>query len=246
MLVLVLRLTILSTAFLIPQFLVTVRGFRTFEVGQALVWIALPQLATASLAAIMLRRFDSRVTASAGLIAVAAACWLVGTGLTVQWGPQQFLPTQLLQSLGQTLALSGVVFTSVQHMKPDAALTFGGMIQTARLMGGEVGLAATATFVRIREQRASSLIGQHVEAGDPDVVARLQAYAGSFSQSSPSASSSRALAVLARGVRQAADLQSCIDGFLAISLVATSALVLLLVIGRAPAGPASPPKRDRS
>ncbi len=39
-----LRLTILSTAFAIPQFLQVVRGFRALEVGQTLVWIAVPQM----------------------------------------------------------------------------------------------------------------------------------------------------------------------------------------------------------
>ena len=39
-----LRLTILSTAYLIPQFLTTVRGYRALEVGQTLIWLALPQL----------------------------------------------------------------------------------------------------------------------------------------------------------------------------------------------------------
>ena len=39
-----LRLTILSTAYVIPQFLQTVRGFRALEVGETLVWIAAPQL----------------------------------------------------------------------------------------------------------------------------------------------------------------------------------------------------------
>lgn len=239
LLVLVLRLTILSTAYLIPQFLMTVRGYRTFEVGEALVWIAIPQLLTATVAALLLRRVDSRLTASLGLVAIAVACVSVGTGLTALWGPQQFLATQLLQSLGQTLALSGIVYTSVQHMRPDAALTFGGMIQTARLLGGEVGLAATATFVRVREQHASNLLGQHVTRGDALTTERLHDYAVAVSGTSDDAAS-LSLALLGRTVRQAADLQSCIDGFLSLAAIACTALLILLVVGRAPHGPAAP------
>lgn len=124
-------------------------------------------------------------------------------------------------------------------MRPDAALTFGGMIQTARLLGGEVGLAATATYVRVREQHASNLLGQHVTRGDPLTADRLHDYAvaagGTSSDAAP-----LSLALLGRTVRQAADLQSCIDGFLALGAVACSALVILLVVGRAPHGPAAP------
>jgi len=55
-----LRLTILSTAFVIPQFLQTVRGFRALEVGPALAWIAAPQLLICFLAGFILRRVDAR------------------------------------------------------------------------------------------------------------------------------------------------------------------------------------------
>lgn len=53
-----LRLTILSTAYLIPQYLQAVRGFRALTVGNTLLWIAGPQLIICPLAAVMLRRSD--------------------------------------------------------------------------------------------------------------------------------------------------------------------------------------------
>ena len=51
-----LRLTILATAYLIPLFLGSVRGYRALEVGDTLIWIAVPQLIVCLLAALMLRR----------------------------------------------------------------------------------------------------------------------------------------------------------------------------------------------
>jgi DHA2 family multidrug resistance protein len=190
-------------------------------------------------AAVLLRRFDSRLVASAGLIAVAIASASVAGGLTVEWGPQQFLPSQVLQSLGQTMALSGVVFTSVLHMRKDIQLTFGAMIQTARLMGGEIGLAFTETFVRTREQHASNLLGQHVVSGDYMTTGRISAYAGAVGPQSFSGQiAGRATALLSSAVHQAADLQSCIDGFLALAVVAAAALVVIQLLGGAPDGPA--------
>jgi DHA2 family multidrug resistance protein len=231
----VLRLTILSTAYLIPQFLVTVRGFRTFEVGQALLWIAGPQLITAPIVAVLLLRLQSRWIACAGLVAIAGACFIVAHGMTPQWGPEQFLPTQLLQALGQSLALSGIVYTGLHYMKPDAAPTFGAMLQVARLLGGEAGLAFVVTFVRQREQHASDTIGQHVAVGDAAVSHRLSEYGSLLAGHDPSGTTeARSLALLARSVRQAADTQSVIDGFLVIGLIAFLALVLMIVLGTAP------------
>jgi DHA2 family multidrug resistance protein len=59
-----LRLTITATAFLIPLYLGSVRGFRALEVGQTLLWIAAPQLVLCPLVALMLRRTDPRLVTS--------------------------------------------------------------------------------------------------------------------------------------------------------------------------------------
>lgn len=239
LMVLVLRLTILSTAFLIPQYLITVRGYRSLEVGQAMVWIAIPQLVAAPIAALLLRRIDSRWIACTGLLAIGSACWIVSSTITPQWGPQQFVPTQILQSLGQMFALSGVIFTSVQFMKPASALTFGAMLQTSRLMGGEIGVAFTVTLVRIREQLASNEIGRFVVRGAANVGDRLQHYAVPLSPRSGGQTGQRSVAMLADAVRQAAGVQSYIDGFLLIGLVAFVALVALITLCRAPPSEAS-------
>ena len=77
-----LRLTILSTAYLIPQFLSAVRGFRALEVGETLIWIAAPQLIFCPLAGLMLRRIDPRLVSSIGFILISVACLMVAHGLT--------------------------------------------------------------------------------------------------------------------------------------------------------------------
>jgi DHA2 family multidrug resistance protein len=176
-LIALLRLTILSSAYLIPLFLGAVRGFRALEVGQTLIWIAIPQLVFCPLAGLMLRRSDPRLVASIGFIFISIAGLMVAYGLTPIWGSDQFLPSQLLQAVGQSFALSGVLFFAVLHLRPQDALTFGGAVQVARLLGGEVGTAFVVTCARVRGQIASNLIGQHVQVGDGQVLQRLQSYA---------------------------------------------------------------------
>ena len=103
-----------------------------------------------------------RLVASIGFIFISVACLMVAYNLTPIWGSYQFLPSSFLQAVGQSFALSGVVFFGVLHLKPQDALTFGAMLQTARLMGGEIGTAFVTTLARVRGQVASNLIGQHV------------------------------------------------------------------------------------
>jgi DHA2 family multidrug resistance protein len=240
LLVAFLRLTILSTAFLIPQYLGVVRGFRALEVGGTLIWVAAPQLIICPLAAVMLRRMDPRLVSSLGFILISVACLLVAHGLTQLWSSDQFLGSQLLQAVGQSLALSGIIFFGILHLRPQDALTFGAAIQTARLMGGQIGTAFIATLVRVRSQIASNHIGLHVQSGDPQVLARLHAYAAVTGRSvGPPVADGRAVAVLDQAVRSAAATQGVIDGFVVIAGMTALALAMVVAHKPAPIGPAS-------
>lgn len=230
MLIVFLRLTLLSTSFLVPQFLGAVRGFRGLEVGQTLVWVALPQLALCPLAGFMLGRVDTRLVASIGLIMISLACLLVAHNLTPLWGSDQFLPSTLMQALGQSFALTGIIFYGILHLRPEQALTFGAVLQTARLMGGEMGSAFVATLYRIREQVASNHIGVHVQVGDLMVMQRLQELAGIAGRAGEARAAARAVAILAAQVRSAAATQAVIDCFVALG--ALSALALLLLVAQ--------------
>ena len=235
-----LRLTILSTSYLIPLYLGAVRGFRDLEVGETLLWIAAPQLIFCPLAALMLRRSDSRLVASIGFIFISVACLMVAYNLTPIWGSDQFLPSQLLQALGQSFALSGVVFFGILHLKPQDALTFGAMLQTARLMGGEMGSAFVTTLARVREQVASNHIGLHVRLGDPRALERLRAYGAVTTRViDPEGAAARGALMLQNAVRAAATTQAVMDCFVVIALLTATALLLVVLRGAAPQGPAS-------
>ncbi len=235
------RLTILSTSFLIPQFLGSVRGFRALQTGDTLIWIGLPQLLLCPLAGFVLRRADPRINATVGLCCIGTACIMVADGLTPLWGSDQFLPSQLLQALGQSLSLSGIVFAGVLNLRIDRALSFGAMLQVARLMGGEIGTASIATLQRKFEQHASNLLGTHLQVDSSAVLHRLQAYSHVVTRSGRL--DDRGLAstsILARVVRSLATTQSVIDGFFFIGFAAFGGLLVLSLLKRPPHGPASP------
>jgi DHA2 family multidrug resistance protein len=235
-----LRLTILSTSYAIPQFLQVVRGFRTLEVGQTLVWIAVPQLLVCFGAGYLLRRTDPRLVASGGFVCICIACLMVAYGLTPLWGTDQFLPSSLLQAVGQSFALSGTIFFAVLHLKPQDALTFGAATQVTRLMGGEVGQAFITTFIRVREQIASNLLGLHVQIGDAQTIQRLRIYAAATAPAGdPASAPVRGEAVLNSVVHSAATTQGIIDGFIVIAALTALTLILMVTRRAAPPGPAS-------
>ncbi len=68
------RFIILSTSYLIPQYLTTIQNFRSLEVGKVLLWIAVPQFLLAPLIATVLRWIDPRIMLAMGICAVGIAC----------------------------------------------------------------------------------------------------------------------------------------------------------------------------
>jgi MFS transporter, DHA2 family, multidrug resistance protein len=225
------RFVILSTSYIIPQYLTTVQNYRAIEIGGALKWVALPQFLSAPAVATILRYIDARLMMALGFTLVGGACFMAGR-LTHDWVSEDFLPSQLLQALGQSFGLTSLVWFSLKHLEPSEIFTFGAILQTGRLFGAQLGSAFIQTFVRVREQTYSNLIGLHVDAGSLLTDQRLEYYAkiiGGRSSGDPEASA-RATALLARTVQNQAYVLAYIDGFMVLGFAVIGALLLMLLL----------------
>ncbi len=237
------RFSILSTSYIIPQYLTTVQGYRAMEVGSVLVWIALPQFVLAPVAATILRFVDARLMTAVGFALVGVACFMAGQ-LTDEWIGDDFLPSQIVQALGQSIGLTSLVWLNLQHLDPSQVLTFGAVLQTGRLFGAQIGAAFVQTIVRVREQVHSNYIGLHVTAGSPLTHDRLQAYARAVGGRSvgETGANARATALLAHSVQVQANVLAYIDGFMIIGFGVIGMLLLMLLL-RAPPPQSSAPER---
>jgi MFS transporter, DHA2 family, multidrug resistance protein len=230
------RFVLLSTSYIIPQFLETIQNYRALEVGGALKWIALPQFLVSPVVATVLRFVDARVMMAVGFALVGCACFMAGQ-LTHDWATDDFLPSQLVQAVGQCVALTSVLWAILQGLDPKEILTFGAVVQTMRLFGAELGSAFIQTFIRVREQVYSNLIGLHVTTGSALTDQRLADYAAAIEARSvgePQAHA-RATAILAQAVQDQAYVLAYIDGFMVLGFATIGALLLMLLL-RAPSG----------
>ncbi|HEY4043495.1 MAG TPA: MFS transporter [Rhodopila sp.] len=232
------RFIILSTAYIIPAYLQTVQDFRELQVGSVLLWIALPQLAIALPLASLLRRIDGRWILALGAALIGVACW-VATDLTSEWATVDFLPSQILQALGQSFALTALLTLIVRSINPADALAIGCLLQISRLFGGELGTAFMQTFVRVREQIHSNLVGLHVDGTAGLTIDRLQAYGSVVAAHTADLgqASGGAAKLLASTVAQQASVLSYIDGFTAAAAGAFVGLLLVALMRRPPPSP---------
>jgi DHA2 family multidrug resistance protein len=225
------RFIILSTAYIIPTYLQSVQNFRELQVGSVLLWIALPQLIIVLPLGVLLQKVDGRWVLAFGATLIGIAC-LMATDLTSDWATNDFLASQILQALGQSFALTAVIVLAVGAINPTDALTIGALLQMSRLFGGEIGTAFMQTFVRMREQVHSNLIGLHVDSLAALTADRLALYRNALSAHSAdlAAAAARATGLLAAAIARQAAVLSFIDGFLAAAAGAYACLVLTALL----------------
>ena len=225
----------LSGLIVLPYYMNNVLGFRSLQIGQALIWAALPPLVALPAAVALLRRgVDPRLMIGFGTALMVVSAWLC-TGLTHDWAARDFLPAVALQGVGQSTAFTALVLSVFSGVNgPEEVPTIAGWIQVARLMGVGAGSAMLNTWLRQREQIASNLVGQHVTGGDWMTQSALGSFTVEFAHGSPSAASARGVARLAGLVRAEATVIASIDAFWLLAWLALAALLLLALVPRIP------------
>lgn len=245
LLVLITRFLVTSSNTLVANYLIQVRGLRPEEVGNALLWVALPQLIIAPTVAWLLNRIDARFAIGVGMT-IAATGFLLATGITSEWAESNFSVALLLQAVGETLELTAVIYFFGHHVGPADGITFGAIIQTARLFGGELGTSLLIMFTRKAEQWHSNLIGQHIVGDDPATMDRLATYASAFHASTQGIGTAeqRGAGLLTAAVRGQAYTLSILDGFLLAACFGVIGVLLVLCLREPPevaTAPAVPP-----
>ncbi|MBS7542492.1 MFS transporter [Ancylobacter oerskovii] len=226
-----------SNGLVLPNFLTVVRQLRPEQTGELLLLsVALPMVVLMPLALIVLKRVDARAVLMSGLASFALAAWLA-TGMTHDWAPGNFVAVALLQAFGQSFGFLALVLYGLANSDPAKATSFVAYIQIIRLLGTENGSSLLGTFVRVREQVHSNLIGLHLEAGDGAVAQALAGLSSMYASHGAAAAHGRALGTLAAMVQREAYTLAHIDAFRLAFWVAIVGMVLVACMGRAKPGP---------
>jgi MFS transporter, DHA2 family, multidrug resistance protein len=238
--ILLYTLTSLSNSSLVPNFLAVVGQLRPEQTGEVLVVFgALPMFVLVPVSIFLLRHLDPRFVLIIGLSAFAAAN-LLGTQLTHDWALGDFVVIALLQSIGQAFTLLPIILIAVSNADPTRATAFAAYIQVMRLGGAEIGVAVMATWLRVREQIHSNLLGQHLQSGADNVSRMLKQLADSFASHGAAAAPARALGSLSALVQRESNVLAYIDGFWLTFWLAILALGFVMLMTRAPPGPFTP------
>lgn len=234
-----------ATGFVLPDYLTRVQGLRELQIGDVLNWIALPQIVLVPLVAVLVRRIDARLVVVVGFATIAIGSWL-DTGLTHDWAGGDFLQSQIVQAVGLAFAITALVTFGIANITPSQAAAIASMIQIARLLGSEIGSAVIQTFVRVREQTYSNLLGLHVVSGASGSDAATQLSAPFANQQTGLGDATvQGAGLLARLVQREAYVLAYIDAFWLIAWVSLAGILLVLLLRPPPPNPLTPPRIDR-
>src|SRR5262249_23156611 len=127
----------------------------------------------------------------------------------------------------------------VANITPPQAAAIATLIQISRLLGNEIGSAVIQTFVRVREQIYSNLIGLHVVAGLPATEQTTAQLASPFGNRATGIGdpAMQGAGVLANLVRREAFVLSYIDAFWLIAWVSLTGILLILLLRPPPPNP---------
>ena len=218
---LVFNFALLGAYYVLPQFAAIVKGWRELQIGEILIWLALPQILLTPLSALLLRYIDARLLLACGLFTFAVGAYMA-TYITSDWIIGDFLPSQLVQACAFPFIMPPLVFITTSLITPANAASGGALFNIIRLLAGTLGTAVAGAVITVRERVHSAMILLHVQPGDIPKPA-----AGS---------------VAARASAQAYVMANA-DAFGMLGLIAIACLLLVLLFRETPI--ARPPSRER-
>lgn len=142
--------------------LATQHGLRLEQTAAIGLFVGLPQLLLGSVVALLLyqRRVDARHLFAIGLGCMAAACWLAA-GLDGRWMLNEFWPAQLLQTVGQPLAVVSMLFLGTSVVQPMEGPYVSGIVNTLRALGTVCGAALVGRLMTLRGGHHAEMLIEH-------------------------------------------------------------------------------------
>lgn len=174
-------------------------------------------------------RLAQPLIVAVALIAIGAFMDARATSLT---RPPQMYLSQFLIGLGSTLFIAPAMLSGVGKVisQPKNLISFIVLFGMAQIMGSLFGSALLGTFQVIREKFHASQLAEHISLLDPQVAARVQAYAGAHAHDIADSAQRQAVAsqMLGKIVTREANVLAYTDVFLLIGWLAIATLAWLL------------------
>jgi MFS transporter, DHA2 family, multidrug resistance protein len=241
-LLLLFRLSLLTTNLLIPTFLSGVADYRPLQTGQVLWWGLIPQVVVAPLVVILLVKLDVRLLLAAGFALAAAACLMFGR-INPLWSDVDFFNPLILQTVGQPFIVVALVFSILLLVvakggpkKPWELATTTTFFQTVRLLGGAITAAVMKHFITVQNKFHAMVVTDNLQPGDWRAAEHLRGFAmqAAAGGGAPQEQAAQASRLTGAFIKQQVLTLTVADGFYFIGEAMVVCLILVAVLRAMP------------
>jgi MFS transporter, DHA2 family, multidrug resistance protein len=225
------RFGLVMTAFVVPQALTRLQGFRIEQIADANIWTFWAQCFSFPLAWLWASRGDARQPLSLGLALFAAGAF-AATLLTPQWQANDFRLALILVGAGQGLFLVPTLFFATRDVKPEQGPTAAALFNLSRIVGQTFGIGVVSALIRYREDFHSAVLVESVNNANSAVAERFNGLVASFltTNGDPALATKQAWASLSATLSNQAYVLAFADAFVIVAAVlGVSALLVLML-----------------
>jgi len=154
-----LLMVMLSSSKLPAMHLEALWGYRNLQSAPIGLLIGLPQpILSLAVASLLYRKWvDGRIVMASGIALIAVAC-LFCTHITSSWIIEQLVLAQVLQAIGQAMAVVALLFLTTSVVQPMEGPFVAGTINTLRAFGVIFGGAVIGHFFHLRQHFHSEML----------------------------------------------------------------------------------------
>ena len=229
----VVGMALYGAIFAIPIFAQTMLGYSAQQTGMLLLPSALCSAAMMPIASKLLGKFDPRVLLVLGMLVMIASMRALGE-ISPETGEANLFWPLIIRSVGTALMFLPLSMATMGPIPKHDISAASGFYNLTRQLGGSIGVALLSTLLERREAFHRAVIVEKLSSSDPQVLARVGAYANKFlalGYVGPDATA-RAHKLLDLGVSTQAAVLSFGDCFWATSMLIACTIPLVFLLGK--------------
>lgn len=218
-----------SSIFLIPLFLAQVRRMDAFQIGEIIMWSGIPQLFILPAIPMIVKKYDNRILASIGFILFGTSA-ILNSGLTHDWGFDQFFWSQIVRALGQPFIITPLTTLAYVGIENRDFGSAAGIYNMNRNLGGSIGIGLMGAILveryHLHFTRLAEATSRFSNAVQEQIVYRSQYF--STKTTAIGVSGKQAVASIYGSMNREALTMSYSDCFLVLGLMFYIGAIIIL------------------
>lgn len=233
----ILGLGLFGTVYLIPRYLSQIQGYSAFQIGEAMMWLGLPQLLMVPVVLRLSAKVDGRILVAIGCLLFAASCFY-NIYMTADSAYDQMKWSNIIRAVGLPFIMQAVSDIAMARIGTAQAGSASGLFNVMRNLGGAVGIALLATFLTVREHFHSNVVTENVSLYALATQARLAEAARHFASlgAGPELAQAQAMAAIDAVARRESFVMAFNDAFFLVGAAFLVAFALVFLLKRAAPG----------